>query len=118
MKIGPRDLERVLVDGARWMVKNGYGEERDAEFAEAGGALEGADEVGGHIERVVLTPPYGNQLVLGDHLADPVDPQLHALAHLGQRQPCGDQGLEVRVCGGLVHPTSLPRQAAKCAGGR
>jgi tRNA-splicing ligase RtcB len=25
------------------MVKNGYGEERDAEFAEAGGALEGAD---------------------------------------------------------------------------
>jgi tRNA-splicing ligase RtcB (3'-phosphate/5'-hydroxy nucleic acid ligase) len=43
IKIGPRDLERILVDGARWMVKNGYGEERDAEFAEAGGALEGAD---------------------------------------------------------------------------
>jgi tRNA-splicing ligase RtcB (3'-phosphate/5'-hydroxy nucleic acid ligase) len=43
VKIGPRDLERVLVEGARWMVKNGYGEERDAEFAEAGGALDGAD---------------------------------------------------------------------------
>ena len=43
VKIGARDLERVLVEGARWMVKNGYGEERDAEFAEAGGALEGAD---------------------------------------------------------------------------
>ena len=43
IKIGPRDLERILVDGARWMVKKGYGEERDAEFAEAGGALEGAD---------------------------------------------------------------------------
>jgi tRNA-splicing ligase RtcB len=43
VKIGPRDLERVLVDGARWMVQNGYGEERDAEFAEAGGAIEGAD---------------------------------------------------------------------------
>jgi tRNA-splicing ligase RtcB len=43
VKIGPRDLDRVLTDGARWMVKNGYGEERDAEFAEAGGAIDGAD---------------------------------------------------------------------------
>ncbi len=43
MKIGARDLERVLIHGARWMVENGYGEERDARFAEAGGALEGAD---------------------------------------------------------------------------
>lgn len=43
VKIGPRDLDRVLVEGARWMVKNGYGEARDADFAEAGGALEGAD---------------------------------------------------------------------------
>jgi len=43
IKIGPKDLDRVLAEGAGWMVKNGYGEERDARFAEAGGALEGAD---------------------------------------------------------------------------
>jgi tRNA-splicing ligase RtcB len=43
IKVGPRDLDRILVEGARWMVKNGYGEERDADLAEAGGALEGAD---------------------------------------------------------------------------
>ena len=43
VKIGARDLDRALVQGARWMVANGYGEGRDAEFAEAGGALEGAD---------------------------------------------------------------------------
>jgi tRNA-splicing ligase RtcB (3'-phosphate/5'-hydroxy nucleic acid ligase) len=43
VQIGPRDLDRVLVQGARWMVENGYGEQRDAEFAEAGGALEGAN---------------------------------------------------------------------------
>src|SRR5205814_3606310 len=43
VKIGPRDLDRVLTEGSRWMVKNGYGEERDAEFTEAGGALDGAD---------------------------------------------------------------------------
>ena len=43
IKIGPKDLERVLTRGAGWMVENGFGEERDARFAEAGGALEGAD---------------------------------------------------------------------------
>ena len=43
VKIGARDLDRVLTGGARWMVENGYGEERDARFAEAGGALDEAD---------------------------------------------------------------------------
>jgi tRNA-splicing ligase RtcB len=43
VKVGARDLDRVLVDGARWMVRQGYGREGDAEFAEAGGALAGAD---------------------------------------------------------------------------
>ncbi|MGA9625024.1 MAG: RtcB family protein, partial [Bryobacteraceae bacterium] len=43
VKIGARDLERILMEGARWMVKNGFGEQRDADFSEAGGALEGAD---------------------------------------------------------------------------
>src|SRR5689334_6399886 len=43
VKIGARDLDRVLSEGSRWMVKNGYGESRDAEFTEAGSALEGAD---------------------------------------------------------------------------
>jgi len=43
VKAGAKDLEHVLRDGARWMVENGYGEERDAQFAEAGGALEDAD---------------------------------------------------------------------------
>jgi tRNA-splicing ligase RtcB (3'-phosphate/5'-hydroxy nucleic acid ligase) len=41
--IGARDLEEILTHGARWMVRHGYGEERDAEFSEAGGALESAE---------------------------------------------------------------------------
>ena len=43
VRIGQKQLNDVLRQGARWMVENGYGEERDAAFAEAGGALEGAD---------------------------------------------------------------------------
>jgi tRNA-splicing ligase RtcB len=36
-------LDEVLEKGARWMVENGYGEERDLEYAEANGRLEDAD---------------------------------------------------------------------------
>lgn len=43
IKITQKELNQVLVGGARWMVTNGYGEPRDAEFAEAGGSLPGAD---------------------------------------------------------------------------
>jgi tRNA-splicing ligase RtcB len=43
VKARPADLDRVLVDGARWMVAHGYGHARDVEFAEAGGALDEAD---------------------------------------------------------------------------
>ena len=43
VKISPKELEQVLVEGSAWMVRHGYGEPRDAEFAEAGGALAGAD---------------------------------------------------------------------------
>jgi len=43
IKIGARDLDGVLSGGAGWMAQHGYGEERDARFTEAGGALEGAN---------------------------------------------------------------------------
>jgi tRNA-splicing ligase RtcB len=43
MRISPPQLDRVLERGAQWMVDNGYGEPRDAEFAEERGCLEGAD---------------------------------------------------------------------------
>jgi tRNA-splicing ligase RtcB (3'-phosphate/5'-hydroxy nucleic acid ligase) len=42
VKVKAGEIDDVLRKGARWMVANGYGDERDAEFAEAGGALEGA----------------------------------------------------------------------------
>lgn len=43
INVSRKDLDHILVDGAKWMVSNGYGEKRDAEFSEAGGALRGAD---------------------------------------------------------------------------
>jgi tRNA-splicing ligase RtcB len=43
VKLSAKDLDRVLVEGARWMIEHGYGEPRDAQFSEAGGELPGAD---------------------------------------------------------------------------
>jgi tRNA-splicing ligase RtcB (3'-phosphate/5'-hydroxy nucleic acid ligase) len=37
------DLERVMVEGAGWMVRNGYGEPDDLEHCEENGAIDGAD---------------------------------------------------------------------------
>ncbi len=43
VRISTQELERVLVHGAVWAVENGYGDARDAEFAEERGRLDGAD---------------------------------------------------------------------------
>jgi len=43
VKIDAKQLSAVLERGAPWMAENGYGDERDARFTEAGGALPGAD---------------------------------------------------------------------------
>ena len=42
VRIKRGELDNVLLSGARWMVENGYGDLRDAELAEAGGVLQGA----------------------------------------------------------------------------
>ncbi|MGD2135452.1 MAG: RtcB family protein [Gemmatimonadales bacterium] len=39
VKLGPKELERVLERGARWTVDEGYGTERDLECIEASGSL-------------------------------------------------------------------------------
>lgn len=46
IRVGRKDLEKVLRGGARWAVKQGYGWDEDIEFCEAGGRLE-FDDMGG-----------------------------------------------------------------------
>jgi tRNA-splicing ligase RtcB len=43
IRLSNAQLDQVLVEGARWAVRQGYGVEWDAEFAEEGGCLPGAD---------------------------------------------------------------------------
>jgi tRNA-splicing ligase RtcB len=43
IKLSRDDERRVLTEGARWAVRQGYGEPEDPERTEEGGAMEGAD---------------------------------------------------------------------------
>lgn len=43
LKLKEREMESVLLKGARWAVEQGYGEARDLEVTEEQGAMEGAD---------------------------------------------------------------------------
>ncbi len=43
LKLKEREMESVLLKGARWAVERGYGEARDLEVTEEQGAMEGAD---------------------------------------------------------------------------
>ncbi len=43
VKLSPEDLDRLLAEGARWMVAHGYGAPEDARFTESEGALEAAE---------------------------------------------------------------------------
>ena len=43
LKLSRSEEKRVLVEGARWAVKNGYGSQDDLESMEDGGCLSGAD---------------------------------------------------------------------------
>ncbi len=42
-KVSPREMDEVMVKGAAWAVKAGYGRPEDLERLEEGGAMEGAD---------------------------------------------------------------------------
>jgi tRNA-splicing ligase RtcB len=42
LRVNDRELDEILVAGAKWAVENGYGYEKDLEHCEENGALEGA----------------------------------------------------------------------------
>jgi len=43
IKVSAKEEKRILVEGARWAVGNGYGTQDDLEYTEENGAMQGAD---------------------------------------------------------------------------
>ncbi len=43
IRVGEREIDQILLQGAKWAVEKGYGEVADLEFTEESGCLKGAD---------------------------------------------------------------------------
>ena len=134
VSINQKQLDRVLVQGARWMVENGYGEPRDAEFSEAGGALEGAHPAAVSPRAKERGHPQLGTLGSGNHFlevqyVEHIDhPEAAQLLGLRERQVVvlihsGSRGLGHQVCTDYValmnqnmgrHGIHLPDRQLAC----
>jgi len=103
------ELDDVLREGARWMVAHEYGEPGDAEFAEAGGALEGAlpgkvsDRAKERGSPQLGTLGSGNHFLEVQYVEEVHDAAAAAAMRLGKGQAVvlihsGSRGLGHQVC--------------------
>ncbi len=109
VKVNVPDLERLMRDGARWALRNGYASENDLERTEEHGSLEGADpgrvstRAKGRGLEQVGSMGAGNHFVEVDLVDSVMDEKTAALFGL---QPgclavqihCGSRGLGHQVC--------------------
>ena len=109
VKIDRKQLDQVLVEGAQWAVAHGYGDQRDAEFCEESGRLEGADP-GAVSERAkergrpqLGTLGSGNHFLEVQYVEQIHDPEAARTMGLELGQAvvmvhCGSRGLGHQVC--------------------
>lgn len=109
VKINEKQLNDVLSGGASWMVRNGYGEERDAEFAEEGGHLANADpdRVSGRAKErgrpQLGTIGSGNHFLEVQYVEQIHDEEAARAMNLAEQRVvvlmhCGSRGLGHQVC--------------------
>jgi tRNA-splicing ligase RtcB (3'-phosphate/5'-hydroxy nucleic acid ligase) len=68
--LSPGDVDRVLVEGARWAVEQGIGNERDLECCEDNGALPGADPAAVSDKAKARGAPQLGSLGAGNHFIE------------------------------------------------
>ncbi|MCX5832925.1 MAG: RtcB family protein [Deltaproteobacteria bacterium] len=109
LKLSPKEERRVLVEGAQWAVKNGYGTAEDLEATEDGGRIEGADPdriSARAMERgrdQVGTLGSGNHFLEIEIVRDIYDDKVAAAFGLEKDQVaimihCGSRGLGHQIC--------------------
>ncbi len=103
------DLDRVLGEGATWVVERGYGEAADAEFCEESGQMDGADpsKVSDHAKKrgrtQLGTLGSGNHFLEVQFVQKILDPEAAERFGLRENQVvvlihCGSRGLGHQVC--------------------
>ena len=136
LRLDQREIEKVLVKGAKWAVDRGYGEVRDLEVTEENGSMQGADPEKVSAKAKQRGAPQLGTLGAGNHflevqvVGEIYDPaaasamgiervgQVLLLIHTGSRgfghQVCDDY---VRAMGAAVvkYGISLPDRQLACA---
>ncbi len=135
VRIKRAEIDNVLREGARWMVEHDYGEPRDAEFAEAGGALADAlpnkvsDRAKERGTPQLGTLGSGNHFLEVQYVEEVHDRAAAAAMHLEERQVVvlihsGSRGLGHQVCTDYValmnkvmsnYNITLPDRQLACA---
>ncbi|HOD34764.1 MAG TPA: RtcB family protein [Syntrophales bacterium] len=109
LKLPPKEEKRVMVEGAEWAVKNGYGTEEDLEATEDGGRIEGADP--GRVSARAMergreqvgTLGSGNHFLEIEIVSDIYDDKVAAAFGLEKDQVavmihCGSRGFGHQIC--------------------
>jgi tRNA-splicing ligase RtcB len=109
VRVGVPELERVMREGARWALKNGFATETDLAHTEEGGCLEGAkpDKVSERAKQrgreQIGSVGAGNHFVEVDVVEEIFDPQTASVFGLRAgclvvQIHCGSRGLGHQVC--------------------
>jgi tRNA-splicing ligase RtcB len=109
VRVNIPELERVLREGSRWALKNGYATEADLVRTEEGGCLEGAnpakvsDRAKQRGRQQIGSVGAGNHFVEVDVVEAVLDPETAAVFGLRQgclavQIHCGSRGLGHQVC--------------------
>jgi tRNA-splicing ligase RtcB len=109
VRVNVPELERVLREGSRWALKNGYASEQDLARTEEGGCLEGADpaKVSDRAKQrgrqQIGSVGAGNHFVEVDVVESIFDPETAAVfglraGCLAVQVHCGSRGLGHQVC--------------------
>ncbi len=135
IKISAKQLDDILAQGARWAVKQGYGNEHDLEHTEEQGSMKGADpsKVSQRAKErgrgQVGSLGSGNHFLEIDEVVEVYDQEVAEafglrLGQVAVQIHCGSRGLGHEVCGDYVkslqaavrkYGISLPDRELVCA---
>jgi tRNA-splicing ligase RtcB (3'-phosphate/5'-hydroxy nucleic acid ligase) len=122
IRLGPAELDKLMLGGARWAVKHGYGEMADLEYIEENGCVAGA--VPAHVSELAKKRQHGEMGTLGsgnhylevqavERVFDAAAAQVYGLAE-GQvlvSIHCGSRGLGHQI--GTEFLVSLAKAAGR-----
>jgi len=89
IRVGKKEMDDILVEGARWAVKRGYGTGRDLDVTEEEGSLKGADPAKVSFKAKERGSPQSGTLGSGNHFIE-----VQAVEEIYEPEIAGVMGIE------------------------